>query len=616
MMHFNDFFETVSRNTKREEKGKPKMGGVSKDTVIAYAKTGKEKITTLWKSGKKGKCVIIVGVLFLLGLFGSFMDSEEKQEHDGTKTAVVSKNEKSAKKEAQSVKTNGKSILKLNPKPKDFDKLYEKYCRKPPYFGSARRIREGIESLFKLGFRTPVTEEMAKVDPKKPRLTLFGGSLQLGDEYVIPDERMEAMRKLLSAAEETEKLEKQLNDHKLSDEERRNLKAKQDHLLLQTEFQPETVEKVLAIDAELKKIENSRAEREALFRKSLSSASSRTESRRSSGLSRRNWGSQQSRKEEEARKEEMASSRKRHEERQREIETENAKEKELLLERNVTILKEILANSPKDLQGLLDAKEKFAKLSPPSSPLDESARQYYKAEEKLDAIIQYNMKKYGYGWKSKGFTVDIGERHSGVIMASRIVNWHGQMSVSFGVADHLQAKHGIMFFDGFASGDPLGDGSRMWSGPLPRPFKKFAGIEKASYGSWYQAPNSNTLVLYAVSTEKGDTESHEAAKTMRERLTKIVKDKHPGIKKGYSNECWEEYILNGDMMKIEQQASAEQAGMSWAVFFDKRPGITVHMIRPSIIAELLKTVDQMEQKELDEVRKLEAAGEKALEEGF
>lgn len=122
--------------------------------------------------------------------------------------------------------------------------------------------------------------------------------------------------------------------------------------------------------------------------------------------------------------------------------------------------------------------------------------------------------------------------------------------------------------------------------------------------------------MFAVHTDKGDTESHEEAKALREKLIKIVKDKHSRIVKGYSNECWEEYIFNGDMMKIEQQASAEQAGMAWASFLDGRPGITTYMIRPSIIAKILKVADEMEEKELAAARKLEAAAEKAFGEGF
>lgn len=128
-----------------------------------------------------------------------------------TKTAEVSKSEKSAKKESEAVKTDAKSILTFKPLPKGFEKLHEKYGKKSPYFGRGRTIRGGMEALFKKEFRTPVTEEMAKVDPTKQRLTLFGGSLQFGDEFEISDEKWEVVKKLDEVAEEIASLRDKLD---------------------------------------------------------------------------------------------------------------------------------------------------------------------------------------------------------------------------------------------------------------------------------------------------------------------------------------------------------------------------------------------------------------------
>ncbi len=134
------------------------------------------KITTLWKSGKKGKCVIIVGALFLLGLVGSFIDDEEKQGGalGETKSAEVSKSGKSAK--------NGEeSILEMKPEPEDYDVLNAKYSELGIDAGEKLLFCLGMKYGYAIEFKTPVTEDMAKVNPKN-QLALFGGALKLGDE--------------------------------------------------------------------------------------------------------------------------------------------------------------------------------------------------------------------------------------------------------------------------------------------------------------------------------------------------------------------------------------------------------------------------------------------------
>lgn len=489
------------------------MSEMSKEKAVACANTLKEKVATLWKSGKKGKCIIIVGALFLLGLVGSFINDEDERGTTlgETKTAEVSKSEKSAKKESEAVKTDAKSILTFKPLPKDFEKLHEKYCKKPPYFGRGRLVRGFMESLFEKEFRTPVTEEMAKVDPTKQRLTLFGGSLQLGDEFEISDEKWEVVKKLDEVAEEIASLRDKLQPGcELAQEEGQKLADRLTLLVLRSEFRPETADKVLALYEERKKTKNG---------------------------------------------------------------TEvNKLRKEMVAAMSV--------EAPADRRG-----------------------------------------------KLKNYEFDVAMRKGGTIACIyptglSIVNWEAKVKVMLPSADddngRVLSQGAVVFFDsGFMGTRPFADGSRIWQGPLPRPFKEFVGIKGVSNQIyWYQAPNSKKAVLFAVHTDKGDTESHEESKALREKLTKIVKDKHPGIVKGYSNECWEEYIFNGDMMKIEQQASAEQAGMAWASFLDGRPGITAYMIRPSIIAKILKVADEMEEKELAEARKLEAAAEKAFGEGF
>lgn len=168
-----------------------------------------------------------------------------------TKTAEVSKSEKSAKKESEAVPT-------FKPLPKDFEKLHEKYGKKPPYFGHGRTIRGGMEALFKKEFRTPVTEEMAKVDPTKQRLTLFGGSLQFGDEFEIPDEKWEVVKKLDEVAEEIASLRDKLDPRycELAQEEGQKLADRLTLLVLRSEFRPETADKVFALYEERKKTKN------------------------------------------------------------------------------------------------------------------------------------------------------------------------------------------------------------------------------------------------------------------------------------------------------------------------------------------------------------------------
>ena len=191
------------------------MSPEQKEMVLAKVGTAKEKVVTLWKSGKKGKAIIIVGALFIIGLVGQCFD--EGSVESGTQTSTSAEGgfdlgkqdelqvDKSLLKNASedTAKANnevvpvirGTSILTIA---RDTDKWSKEYKElKHKYNGHGAHSKDGelgypvtqrrfVEKLYSEGFYSPVTLESAKIDTSKPRFSLFGGTLKIGDEIQLP----------------------------------------------------------------------------------------------------------------------------------------------------------------------------------------------------------------------------------------------------------------------------------------------------------------------------------------------------------------------------------------------------------------------------------------------
>ena len=174
------------------------MNQEQKEKALASANVAKNKVVALWKSGKKGKGIIIGVAVVVLGIIGSFMDSPEKgtaSSADTPKTAS-SESKTPAKKKAV-VKEAGKSILNFVPnwreRSQEHRELYEKFHNDDKVtVGHAHATRYAIiQPLYEDDFRSPITDKMAEIDSSKPRYSLFGGTLKAGAEIDIPESNSE-----------------------------------------------------------------------------------------------------------------------------------------------------------------------------------------------------------------------------------------------------------------------------------------------------------------------------------------------------------------------------------------------------------------------------------------
>ena len=176
-----------------------------KQKALEFANTSKKKIVTLWKSGNKGKIMIITGALFAIGAVGhscggskssgiSHVDNAKETEQKKADPLGVDKSyfknasydTAKANNEFVPVK-RGTSIMTLAVDDQDkWNQEYRKLLRKYRNDACARSKRFHIEKLYSSAFCSPVTHEKAKVDPAKPRFTLFGGTLKIGDTITMP----------------------------------------------------------------------------------------------------------------------------------------------------------------------------------------------------------------------------------------------------------------------------------------------------------------------------------------------------------------------------------------------------------------------------------------------
>ena len=158
----------------------------------------KDKVTALWKSGKKGKGIIIGAVVVVLGIIGSFMDSSAPDAAEGNvsesvkeKVSATAEAAKSSNNSTKSTAKKDKSILNFVPnwrnRTPEYRDLFEKFRDEPIYAGNANAAREAyIETLYKYDFQSPITDDMAKIDPAKSRYSLFGGTLKAGEIIEMP----------------------------------------------------------------------------------------------------------------------------------------------------------------------------------------------------------------------------------------------------------------------------------------------------------------------------------------------------------------------------------------------------------------------------------------------
>ena len=174
------------------------MDPKQKEMLIGKANLAKDKVATLWKSGTKGKAIIIGAAVVVLGLVGSCFNSSDEEASESS--AEVSESGTTSKPKVAAKKPKQNSILNIVPTWNERDAEHREICKKfrnaqfddgkghkidPGHAHCAVRISY-IQRLYEEDFRSPITTEMAKIDPSKPRYSLFGGTLKAGMEIEIP----------------------------------------------------------------------------------------------------------------------------------------------------------------------------------------------------------------------------------------------------------------------------------------------------------------------------------------------------------------------------------------------------------------------------------------------
>lgn len=150
---------------------------------LEVIKNGKDRVINLWKSGRKGKGIIIGVVLVIFGIIGSCSDSS-KSDVKEPDFSNVEKEELLNNEGVESTLKRGESILNFIPEETE---EYKKLRRTDGIsLGGARSGRKKIQFLYEEDFRSPITKEMAKVDPEKSRFSLFAGTLKAGDVIEVP----------------------------------------------------------------------------------------------------------------------------------------------------------------------------------------------------------------------------------------------------------------------------------------------------------------------------------------------------------------------------------------------------------------------------------------------
>ncbi len=178
------------------------------DKLKGTAASAKAKLASLWKSGAKGKTIIIVGALIMLGLIGQLFSgsettpaadsqrqnsestsSKEKSESDelgidesllkGSSMDTAQPNNDLVKvKKGRSIMTR---VVDKEKWGKEYNDIYHKFRDKMGGDSSRKLFEELYQDFF-----SPMTHEQAKIDATKPRFQLFGGTLKIGDEIDVP----------------------------------------------------------------------------------------------------------------------------------------------------------------------------------------------------------------------------------------------------------------------------------------------------------------------------------------------------------------------------------------------------------------------------------------------
>lgn len=193
------------------------MSPEQKEKALEITKASMNMIAALWRSGKGGKIVIIAAAAVILGIFGQMFgggdtasgaenataetvkaaaansDSAEQKSDDPLevdKSYLKNASEDTAKPNNEVVPViKGTSIMTIA---RDTDKWSKEYKELRAKYRNDMGLQMGnrrlLEKLYNEGFYTPVTHEKAKVDPSKPRFSLFGGTLKIGDAIDLPEE--------------------------------------------------------------------------------------------------------------------------------------------------------------------------------------------------------------------------------------------------------------------------------------------------------------------------------------------------------------------------------------------------------------------------------------------